>query len=230
MQFVDKAGSKPVAFDVNAVNAQLNGLVLDDKSTAMSIAAKLMPLSASLRLTAGRFEPGKLNFSSAGPGTTPHIGAELLKQEAGIDIVHVPYRGAAPAVTALLAGEVQLAVVDLLPVLPHVAAGKLRIVAVAGTARAPQAPDAPTTKEMGLPGVLMDTHYGVIGPVGLPADVQKKFRDAIVAAVQSPEIRDELLKQGAIAITSTPQDYRALMQAEFDKWRTVITKGKITLE
>ena len=175
-------------------------------------------------------EPGKLNFSSAGPGTTPHIGAELLKQEAGIDIVHVPYRGAAPAVTALLAGEVQLAVVDLLPVLPHVAAGKLRIVAVAGTARAPQAPDAPTTKEMGLPGVLMDTHYGVIGPVGLPADVQKKFRDAIVAAVQSPEIRDELLKQGAIAITSTPQDYRALMQAEFDKWRTVITKGKITLE
>jgi tripartite-type tricarboxylate transporter receptor subunit TctC len=181
-------------------------------------------------VTKAKAAPGTLNYSSAGPGTTPHIGAELLKQQAGIDIVHVPYKGAAPAVTAVLAGEVQMAMVDLLPVLPHVTAGKLRIVAVAGIARAPQAPDVPTTKELGLPGVLMDTNYGVIGPVGLPADVQQKFRDAIVAAVQSAEIRDELLKQGAIAVTSTPQEYRALMQAEFEKWRSVVAKGRITLE
>jgi len=142
----------------------------------------------------------------------------------------VPYKGAAPAVTALLGGEVQLAMVDLLPVMQHVAAGKLKILAVASATRAPQAPDVPTTKESGLPGVLMDTTYGVIGPAGVPADVQKKFRDAVVAAVQSPDLKEQLLKQGAVPVTSTPQEYRSLMQSEFEKWRTVVTKGKITLE
>jgi len=174
--------------------------------------------------------PGTLNYSSAGPGTTPHIGAELLKQEAGIDITHVAYKGAAPAVTALVAGEVQMAMVDLLPVLPHVANGSLKILAVAGVARAPQVPDVPTTKELGLPGVVMDTHYGVIGPKGLPADVQKKFREALVAAVESSEMKDQFLKQGAVAVTSTPDEYRNLMRVEYEKWRTVVAKGKIALE
>jgi tripartite-type tricarboxylate transporter receptor subunit TctC len=173
--------------------------------------------------------PGTLNYSSAGAGTTPHIGSELLKQEAGIDVVHVPYKGAAPAVSALLGGEVQMAMVDLLPVLQHVKAGKLKILAVAGPARAPQAPDVPTTAELGLPRVVMDTNYGVIAPVGLPAEVQKRFRAAVVAAMQSPEVKAQLLGQGVVAITSTPKEYRDLMQREYDKWRLVIAKGKITL-
>jgi len=174
--------------------------------------------------------PGTLNYGSAGPGTTPHIGAELLKQEAGIDMAHVPYKGAAPAVTGLLGGEIEVAMVDLLNVLPHVAAGTLKVLAVAGPNRAPQIPDVPTTKEAGLPGVVMDTTYGVIAAPGVPADVQKKFRDALVAAVQSTEVKDQFLKQGVIAITSTPQEYKAMMQAEFEKWHRVVTKGKITLE
>ena len=174
--------------------------------------------------------PGKLNYGSAGPGTTPHIGAELLKQEAGIDITHVPYKGAAPAVTGLLSGEIDIAMVDLLNVLPHVAAGTLKVLAVASPTRAPQIPDVPTTKEAGFPGVVMDTTYGVIAAPGVPADVQKKFRDAIVAAVQSTEVKDQFLKQGVIAMTSTPQDYKVAMQAEFDKWHRVVTKGKITLD
>lgn len=174
--------------------------------------------------------PGKLNYGSAGPGTTPHIGAELLKQEAGIELTHVPYKGAAPAVTALLGGEVQMAMVDLLPVLPHVTAGTLKVLAVASPERAPQLPDVPTTKELGLPGVVMDTTYGVIGPPGVPADVQKRFRDAIVAAMQSAEMKETLLKQGSVALTSSPEDYRSQMQAEFEKWKRVVAKGRITLE
>ncbi len=174
--------------------------------------------------------PGKLNYGSAGPGTTPHIGAELLKQEAGIELTHVPYKGAAPAVTGLLGGEIDMAMVDLLNVLPHVAAGTLKVLAVASPNRAPQLPDVPTTKEAGFPGVVMDTTYGVIAPPGVPADVQKKFRDAIVAAMQSPDIKDQLLKQGVIAVTATPQEYKANMQAEFSKWQRVVAKGKITLE
>jgi len=174
--------------------------------------------------------PGKLNYGSAGPGTTPHIGAELLKQEAGIDISHVPYKGAAPAVTGLLGGEIEMAMVDLLNVLPHVAAGTLKVLAVASPGRAPQLPDVQTTKEAGFPAVVMDTTYGVIAVPGVPADVQKRFRDAIVAAVQSADVKDQMLKQGVVAMTSTPQEYKAMMQAEFDKWQRVVTKGKITLE
>jgi tripartite-type tricarboxylate transporter receptor subunit TctC len=174
--------------------------------------------------------PGKINYGSAGPGTTPHIGAELLKQEAGIDISHVPYKGAGPAVTGLLGGEIDMAMVDLLNVLPHVAAGNLKVLAVASPNRAPQLPDVPTTKEAGVPAVVMDTTYGVIAAPGVPADVQKKFRDALVAAVQSSDVKEQLLKQGVLAVTTTPQDYKALMQSEFDKWHRVVTKGNITLE
>jgi len=181
-------------------------------------------------LKRAKANPGRLNYGSAGPGTTPHIGAELLKLEADIDLTHVPYKGAAPAVTALIGGEVQVAMVDLLPALPHIAAGTLRILAVASPTRAPQLPDVPTTKELGLPGVVMDTTYGVIGPVGVPADVQKKFREAVVAAMQSPEMKEQLQKQGALAVTSTPDEYRSQMQAEFEKWKRVVAKGKITLE
>jgi len=174
--------------------------------------------------------PGKLNYGSAGPGTTPHIGAELLKQEAGVDISHVPYKGAAPAVTGLLGGEIDMAMVDLLNVLPHLATGSLKVLAVASPTRAPQLPDVPTTKEAGYPGVVMDTTYGVIASQGVPADLQKKFRDVLVAAVQSNDVKDQFLKQGVIALTSTPPEYKAMMQAEFDKWHRVVTKGKITLE
>ncbi len=181
-------------------------------------------------LKRAKSEPGKLNYSSAGTGTTPHIGAELLKQEADIDIQHVPYKGAAPAVTALLSGEVQMSMVDLLPVLPHVQSGSLRVLAVAGTSRAPQLPDVPTTAELGLARVLMDTHYGFISPAGLPREILEKFRSAVVSAVQSPEMKDQFLKQGALAVTSTSMQYRDLMRAEYDKWGVVVRKGRITLD
>ena len=194
------------------------------------VGKKLAANSLADLIKLAKASPGKLNYGSAGPGTTPHIGAELLKLEAGIDITHVPYKGAAPAVTGLLGGEIDLAMVDLLNVLPHVAAGTLKVLAVASPQRAPQLPDVPTTKEAGLPAVVMDTTYGVIAPPGVPADVQKKFRDTLVAAMESADVKDQLLKQGVVAVTATPQDYKAMMQTEFDKWQRVVSKGKISLE
>ncbi len=175
-------------------------------------------------------QPGKLNYGSAGPGTTPHIAGELLKQEAGISMTHVPYKGAGPAVTGLLGGEIDLAVVDLLNVLPHVAAGNLKVLAVASPSRAPQLPNVPTTKEAGLPNLVMDTSYGVIAPPGIPADVQTKFRDAIVGAVQSADLKEQMNKLGVVPLTTTGQDYKAAVQAESDKWKRVISTAKITLE
>jgi len=174
--------------------------------------------------------PGKLNYGSAGAGTTPHIGAELFKQQAGLDIVHVPYKGASVAVTALLGNEVQVAMLDLAPVLPQVTAGKLKILAVAGNMRAPQIPDVPTTSELGLPGVLMDTNYGVVAPKGVAPEITKKLREAVVAALASAEVKEQFLKLGAIATASTPEEYAKLMASENEKWHTVVTKGKITLD
>ncbi len=174
--------------------------------------------------------PGKFNYGSAGPGTTPHIGAELLRQQAGIELAHVPYKGAGPAITALLGGEIQLAMVDLLNVLPHVAAGRLKVLAVASPERAPQLPQVPTTKEAGYAAVVMDTQYGVIAPRGVPADIDKRFRDAIVAAMESAEMKEQLLKLGVVAQTSSPQDFKALIDAEFQKWKEVVAKGKITVQ
>ncbi|HSI56743.1 MAG TPA: tripartite tricarboxylate transporter substrate binding protein [Ideonella sp.] len=206
-------------------------LTLVARIPAVIVVGKSLGISTLPALIkAAKEAPDKLNYSSAGPGTTTHIGTELLKQQAGMAVQHVPYKGAAPAVQAVLAGEVQMAMVDLLPALPHVAAGTLKILAVAGVARAPQAPDVPTTAELGLPAVLMDTNYGVISPRGVPDEVQKKFRDAVIAAVQSPELKQQFAELGAVAVTSTPDEYRALMAAEFEKWKQVVSKGRITLE
>jgi tripartite-type tricarboxylate transporter receptor subunit TctC len=175
-------------------------------------------------------EPGKLSYSSAGPGTTPHIGMEIFKDQAGVSMLHIPYKGAAPAVTGLLGGEVQVAMVDLLPVLAHIQNGSLKALAVAATARAPQLPNVPTTVEKGLPGVTMETTYGIVAPKGVPAAIATKLREALIAAVEAPETKQQFLQQGALPVTSTAAEYQSLMLAESDKWKSIIAKAKITLE
>ena len=174
--------------------------------------------------------PGKLSYGSAGPGTTQHIGMEIFKDQAGVSVLHVPYKGAAPAITALLGGEVDVTMVDLLPVLSHVNSGTLKVLAVAASSRAPQLPNAPTMAEQGLPGVTMETTYGLIAPRSLPADIAARLREAAVAAVTAPEMKQLFLQQGALPVTSTPAEYQRLMRAESDKWKTIIVKAKITLE
>jgi tripartite-type tricarboxylate transporter receptor subunit TctC len=211
--------------------ADIQYLTLVARGPAVVAVAKKVPADTLADLIKlAKAQPGKLNYGSAGPGTTPHIAGELLKQEAGIDMAHVPYKGAGPAVTGLLGGEIDVAVVDLLNVLPHVAAGNLKVLAVASPARAPQLPNVPTTKEAGLANLVMDTNYGVIAPSGIAADVQKKFRDALVGAIQSADMKEQMLKLGVVPLTTTPQDYKAAILAESDKWKRVIAAAKITLE
>ncbi len=195
----------------------------------VAVSAKVPAADLGELVKLAKAQPGKLNYGSAGPGTTPHIAGELFKQEAGIDMTHVPYKGAGPAVTALLGGEVDIAIVDLLNVLPHVAGGKIKVLAVASPSRAPQLPDVPTTKEAGLPNLLMDTSYGIIAPLGIPADVLGKFRDAVVGAVQSAELKEQMIKQGVVPMTATPQEYQAAVRADSDRWKRVITAARITL-
>jgi tripartite-type tricarboxylate transporter receptor subunit TctC len=211
--------------------AEIQYLTLVARSpSVVAVNGKLGINSLDDLLKLSRSKPGSLNFASAGSGTTPHIAGELLKQEARLDVVHVPYKGSGPAATALIAGEVQFTVNDLLLLLPHVAGGGVKILAIAGSQRVPQIPEVPTTGELGLPKVVMETHYGVIGPVGMPAAVQKKIRDTVVEIVGTAEMKDILLKNGGVPVVSSAEEYRDLMQSEYEKWRGVAERGNIKVD
>ncbi len=173
--------------------------------------------------------PGKLNYASAGKATTTHLGAELLQQTTGISLVHVPYKGAAPAITALLGGQVQMFCADLPAVLPYVSRG-VKIVAVNGASRVDALPNVPTTTELGFPQVQVEGFYGIVAATGTPAAITQKLHDALVKVINDPQVSKQLKAQGAIPMTTTPQEYRHLMEQESVKWESVLTKGHITLD
>lgn len=175
-------------------------------------------------------QPGKYNYGSAGNVTTPHLGGELLKQQTGIDIMHVPYKGAAPAVTALLSNEVQMFPGDASAALGFIKAGKLRALAVASPERFEGLPDVPTTKEAGFPGIIVESNYGVIAPTGTPKDIVDKMSDAIAKSLADPVLRQKMIDQGAIPVATSPDAYRTLMEAESKKWGEVIKRGKLGLQ
>ena len=174
--------------------------------------------------------PGKYNYGSAGNVTTPHLGGELLKQQTGIDIMHVPYKGAAPAVTALLSNEVQMFPGDASAALGFIKAGKLRALAVASPERFEGLPDVPTTREAGFPGVIVESNYGIIAPTGTPKEIVDKMAEAIAQSLAEPELRQKMIDQGAIPAATTPDQYRSLMESESKKWGEVIRRGKLGLE
>lgn len=174
-------------------------------------------------------EPGSINYASAGNATTPHLGAELLSQEAGIRMVHIGYKGAAPAITALLGGEVQVLAADLSALLPFLSRG-VKVLAVSGPRRIEALPNVPTTAELGLPAVYVESNYGIIAPTATPAAITQKMREALVAVLNMPAVKAQIAAQGAVATSTTPEEYRKLMQQESVKWAAVVKKGRITLE
>jgi tripartite-type tricarboxylate transporter receptor subunit TctC len=166
--------------------------------------------------------PGKINFGSAGAGGITHLAGELLKKEAGIDIVHVPYKGAAPVVSDLLGGVVQMAILDVPVLLPHIKSGKLRAIAMTSAKRAPSLPDVPTTVEAGYPKVISDNWYGLVAPAKTPADVLKRLHDAAIAALGAPDLLEQFAKLSGVAIPSTPQQYAAYVASEQAKWGAIV--------
>jgi tripartite-type tricarboxylate transporter receptor subunit TctC len=166
--------------------------------------------------------PGKVNFGSAGSGSITHLAGELLKSEARIDIVHVPYKGAAPAVTDLVGGQVQMGIFDVPVLLSHIRAGRLKALAVTSAKRAETLPDVPTTVEMKYPNVTSDNWYGLIVPAATPADVQKRVHTAAVNALKSPAVAEQFAKVGGVASPGTPQEYAQFLEQEQAKWGKVV--------
>ena len=193
------------------------------KVPEMLVVAENVPAKNMAELVAlAKKQPGKLNFASSGPGSLPHLAGELFKLTAKIDIVHVPYRGAAPAVNDLLGGQVQMVFLDLPVLLPQVKAGKLRPIAVGAEKRVPTAPDVPTTAEAGMPSLLTENWYGMVAPAGTPKDVVAALNKAAVEAMKDPDVVSKLSSQGAMLIGDTPDEFRAFIASETAKWAKVI--------
>ena len=170
-----------------------------------------------------RKNPGKVNFGSAGGGSITHLAGELLKSEAKIDLVHVPYKGAAPAVSDLIGGQVQMGIFDVPVLLGHIRSGKLKALSVTSATRAPTLPDVPTTAEGKFPNVTSDNWYGLVVPAATPADIQKRLNAAAVTALKSPSVAEQFAKVGGLASPGSPQDYAAFLASEQAKWSKVVT-------
>jgi len=166
--------------------------------------------------------PGQLNFASSGPGSLPHLAGELFHLTAGIDIIHVPYRGAAPAVNDLIGQQVQMAFLDLPILLPQIKAGTLRPIAVGSEARAPTAPDVPTTAEAGYPALHIENWYGMVAPSGTPEAIIAKLNRIAREAMADAVVKEKLAAQGAVLAGDTPEHFRGFIDAETKRWAAVI--------
>jgi tripartite-type tricarboxylate transporter receptor subunit TctC len=177
-----------------------------------------------------RANPGKINFGSAGAGSITHLGSELFKAAANIDIVHVPYRGVAPAIADMLGGHIQIIVADVPFLLPHVRSGALKALAVTSATRSPALPDVPTTAELGYASVNSDNWYGLVAPAGMPPDVLERLRTASVKTLQSAEIKQQFESQHALPSPTTSAEFAAFIKAEQAKWGPVVLATGVKLE
>ena len=190
---------------------------------ASNVAAKDMGELVAL----AKGQPGKLNFASAGVGGLPHLAGELFKLTAKIDIVHVPYRGAAPAINDLLGQQVQMAFLDLPVILPHIKSGMLRPIALGAPKRAPTSPEVPTTAEVGMPDLLIENWYGMIAPAGTPANIVNLLNRVTNEAMSDPQVAQKLADQGLTVAGDTPEHFRDYIGAETKKWAKVIKDAGI---
>jgi tripartite-type tricarboxylate transporter receptor subunit TctC len=177
-----------------------------------------------------RANPDKMTFASAGNGTSDHLTAELLWQETGTKATHVPYKGGAPAMADLLAGQVDATFMNINTGLPNIKAGKLRALAITSAKRSPLLPDVPTMDELGFKGVTVYSWQAFAAPKGLPADIKSKLHDAIVAGLNAPDVKPKLLELGFEIVGNSPADFTAFQAAEFARWKKVIEVGKITAD
>jgi tripartite-type tricarboxylate transporter receptor subunit TctC len=173
---------------------------------------------------------GKVSYGSAGPGSLTHMTMELLKQEAGLDILHVPYRGIAPAITDTLGGQTQAMFPGLAAALPHLRSGKLRALAVTGKARSAQLKDVPTMEEAGFKGFDAMQWYGSVGPAGIPPDIVKRLNETQIAVLKSPDLAEKLASEAVEPWPMSPEQFGDYIKAEIARWTALAKARNIHLE
>jgi tripartite-type tricarboxylate transporter receptor subunit TctC len=196
-------------------------LVVNEKVPAKTL-AELVALAKA--------EPGKLVYASTGHGGMPHMATELFRLTAGIQLIHTPYTGAAPAVNDLLGGHVQMMFADVPVLLGNIQAGKLRALAIGSRTRIANLPDVATTAELGMPQVEADNWYGLVAPVATPQPVLAKLQLAAAEALRSAEVKDKLAAQSVIAVGNSSAEFSAYVKSEIDRWGKVIAAAGIKLK
>jgi tripartite-type tricarboxylate transporter receptor subunit TctC len=196
--------------------------VFSQSVNLLVVSAKLPVRTLQDLIALAKAQPKTLNYSSAGAGTTQHLAAELFKLRSGTEIVHIPYKGSAPALTALIAGEVQLSFSNTVAITPHVRSGRLRALAVAGAKRTDVLPDVPTMKEAGVEGVEVPLWFGLLAPAGTPRPVIQVLADGVARAARSPDLRHKLIEQGADPVGNTPEAFERQLRDEVARWTEVV--------
>ena len=186
--------------------------------------------SVSELIQLARARAGQLIFGSGGVGTPPHLAGEMFKQMAGVNLLHVPYKGEAPAITDLIGGQLSLIFSNVVAVLPQVQAGRLRGIAVTAAARLPTLPQYPTVGESGLPGYTTNSWFGLVSTAGTPAEVIAQLNTNTIRTMGRKEVQDRLAAQGLFVKTSSPAELTSLMQSEYARWAKVIKAAQITIE
>jgi tripartite-type tricarboxylate transporter receptor subunit TctC len=185
------------------------------------------PRSVQELIAFSKKHPGEINYASSGTGTTVHLSAELFQHMAGVKWVHIPYKGGGPAVIELIAGQTSIMFSNVPTVIQHVRNGKLRPLAVTGAKRSSAAPGIPTVAEGGIPGYEVTNWFGVSAPAKTPRAIIDRLNSEIVRALNSPDLRERLISQGADPVGNTPEQYTAFMQNEIAKWAKVIQAAGI---
>jgi tripartite-type tricarboxylate transporter receptor subunit TctC len=196
--------------------------LFSESPNVLVVNTKLEAKSAQDLVALARSSPGKLNYSSAGVGTTQHLAAELFKLRTGTFIVHIPYKGSSPSLTALIAGEVDLSFANIPAIRGHVNAGRLRAVATAAPKRDPQLPDVPTMKEAGIEGVEVAVWYGIFAPAKTPSEIVQQLSQGVQRATRDAEVRKRMVEQGADPVGSTPEEFAKLLREEVARWAEVV--------
>ena len=175
-------------------------------------------------------KPGFIRYGSGGAGGASHLGTELLRNITGIELVHVPYKGTGPALSAAIGGEIQLQLIGMSSVVPHLKSGRLKLLAVSGAKRSPAAPDIPTVIESGIPGYVFDVWYGMLLPGRTPAAIVNKLNTEMNRALQNPSVAQRFAAAGLDVAGSSPEEFRKQIREEIVKWRKVVAAANIKVE
>ncbi|CAM4076962.1 Bug family tripartite tricarboxylate transporter substrate binding protein [Bordetella tumulicola] len=201
-------------FDAIALGAKVPNILVVNPNVPVKSVQELVDYAKA--------NPGKLAFASSGSGTSIHMAGELFKMRTGLDLLHVPYKGSAPAVTDLIGGQVQLMFDNMPASWPHVKAGKLRALAVTTAQRSPSAPDLPTMQELGYDKFDVSSWFGLIAPAGTPPEVIEKLNAVMVKAQDNPEVKAAFAGLGAVGEKTTPEEFGAFIKSEIESWAPVV--------
>lgn len=225
---INPAVYKKMPFDPVADLAPITPVVATPG--VMIVTPSLPARSVKEFVALAKARPGAIVFASTGAGSNTHLALELFAGETKIKVTHVPYKGAGPAVTDVMAGHAQALVADLVVLAPHLKSGKLKPLAVTGLDRTPLFPDIPSMKELGYPQVNSRNWYALLAPARTPPEIVNRLNEAVRQAVAVPEVRDRLVELGAEIFTQSPDEFGKFLKSEIDRWKGVVTKYKIAVE